>query len=156
MDNSQRCPECGAAWTDSTSCADHFDQMAIWEFEDPSLYAVHHLMVLCYHLQHPRLYSPEGLDFGMRLLVDFVEGSLSPMEARRRYGSDFDSGSRKFTVRSTPSSHGAYTHAIEWRMTAGDVVGGGADNYCDNVRAWARLTLEALRASGNLPLHAAE
>lgn len=56
MDASQRCAECGAAWTNGQTCEDHFHQMLFWEAENPRAGAeVHHLMVLCYHLQHPSL-----------------------------------------------------------------------------------------------------
>ena len=52
--------------------------MLFWEAEKPSLGVVHHLMVLCYHLQHPHLYSPEMLLEARRMLADFVVGSVSP------------------------------------------------------------------------------
>ncbi len=74
-------------------------------------------MVLCYHLQHPSLYSPEGLDEAKRLLIEFLE-------------------------------HGSYDHPIQWAMTA-DVVTGGIEGYCDNVRQWAHSIHHLLTATGN-------
>ena len=73
----QRCPECGASWTNGQTCDDYFHQMLFWEVENPGDGAeVHHLMVLCYHLQHPSLYSPAGLSEARRLLAEFVERGL--------------------------------------------------------------------------------
>lgn len=150
------CAECGAILLDGKSCEDRFHQMGVWEFENPSVIPeVHHLMVLCYHLQHPSLYSPEGLNGAKSLLVDFLERGITPADVRRRDRAKLDSGKRKFKIRGTESSHGAYEHPVQWSMTAVDVTASGADNYCANVKAWARSVLGDLRLSRNLPPSAA-
>lgn len=145
----QKCPECGALWTDSLTCLDDFHQMLFWESEDNSLWEVHHLMVLCYHLQHPSLYSPDGLTESMQLLVNFITG-VTTQEIRRRNRDVLDSGNRKFKITARADSKGAYAHPVEWTMTAGDVVAGGMEQYVANVRVWAQSVYEALQASGNL------
>ncbi len=146
-----RCAECGAILLDEKSCEDHFHQMGIWEFENPSVIPeVHHLMVLCYHLQHPSRYSPEGLRGAKSLLVDFLERGVTPSDVRRRDRSKLDSGNRKFKIRGTPSSYSAYEHPVQWNMTATDVTASGADNYSASVKKWARSVLDDLRLSGNL------
>ena len=124
--------------------------MLAWEFEDPPLYEVHHLTVLCYHLQHPGLYSPEGLAGARRLLVDFLVHGVSPERVRQRDRAGVDSGRRKHKITGTPAAHGAYSRPVEWSMTTIDVIAGGMRGYRENVRAWARSVLEALEASGNL------
>jgi hypothetical protein len=124
--------------------------MLFWETENPELGVVHHLMVLCYHLQHPGLYSPDGLRFSLQLLVDFVERGVSPQEIRQRNRTIVDSGNRKWKITGTSGARGSYEHPIQWSMAAADVVAGGSEHYCENVRAWARTMLEALIASGNL------
>jgi hypothetical protein len=111
--------------------------MLFWENEDPARGEVHHLMVLCYHLQHPSLYSAEGLRYARQLLADFVAGGLSPEEARRRNREAVDSGQRDWSITARPGDRGAYERPIVWAMTAGDVVAGGAEDYCKNVREWA-------------------
>src|SRR5262245_38185795 len=98
METIQICSECGSAWRDRQTCQDHFHQMLYWEFEYPDLGVVHHLMVLCYHLQHPSLYSPEGLRYSMQLLVDFVERGVSPQESRQRSRVIVDSANRKWKI----------------------------------------------------------
>lgn len=118
--------------------------MLFWENEDPARGEVHHLMVLCYHLQHPSLYSAEGLAVGRQLLTDFVERGLSPEEVRRDNRERVDSGKRGWSITARPGNHGAYERSIVWTMTAGDVVAGGAEAYCENVRAWALAVHDAL------------
>jgi hypothetical protein len=123
--------------------------MLFWEAEYPAYGVVHHLMVLCYHLQHPTLYSPEGLSTAKHLLVEFVERGVSPAEIRQRNRARLDSSQRKWKIKGTPASHAAYDPLVQWRTTAADVTAGGPDNYCDNVRAWARSVYEALKAAGH-------
>ena len=138
MEASQRCPECGAVWANEQTCEDHFHQMLFWEAENPAYAAeVHHLMVLCYYLQHPSLYSPDGLKEARRLLVEFVERGASPGEVRQRNQARVDSSRRDWKIKATATSHGSYDRAVAWPMTAADVVTAGAEQYCDKVRAWA-------------------
>ncbi len=147
METPQRCDECSAVWSNEQTCQDHFHQMLYWETENPGYGAeVHHLMVLCYYLQHPSLYSPAGLNEARRLLAEFVEHSLSPAEARQLNRARVDSSRRNWKITGTAASHGSYAQAIAWKATAADVVAGGAENYCDNVRAWAHVVNEALKA----------
>jgi Family of unknown function (DUF5946) len=62
-----------------------FHQFGFWELSDlEHLGSVHHLMVLSYYLQHPSLYSLEGLAGAKKLLVDFVIHDLTPQAIRRR------------------------------------------------------------------------
>ena len=150
MDSIQRCPECGAAWMDGVTCHEHFYQMGYWEIENLALQVVHHLMVLAYHLQHPSLYSPYGLNSAKGLLVEFLERGATTEQVRKRNRDVMDSGKRTFKIKGTPTSHGAYDHPVTWTMKAADVTAGGVDAYCDSVRAWARSVLESLKASGNL------
>jgi hypothetical protein len=146
-----RCPECGADWNDGKTCRDHFDQMLAWEFEDPvGAGAKHHLTVLCYHLQHPSLYSPEGLEYGKNLLVRFLDGGIPPGEMRKQIRDQVNSSTRKWKIKGTPDAYGSYEHPIEWTLAAADVTTGGPTDYCERVKAWAWSVYEALKESGNL------
>jgi hypothetical protein len=120
------------------TCQDDFYQMLYWEAEDPARGEVHHLMVLCYHLQHPSLYSPEGLSYAQGLLEDFVVRGIAPAEVRQRQRVTVASDQRTWKITARPDAHGAYDRTIAWTMTAADVIAGGADAYCDNVRLLAR------------------
>ena len=119
--------------------------MLFWEAETPAYGEVHHLTVLCYHLQHPSLYSPEGLREGLRLLAAFLDEGLTPQQVRVNNRSRVDSSRRNWKIKGTPASHGAYGHPMNWTMTAAEVVAGGAANYCENVRRWARSVQEAIK-----------
>jgi len=145
----KHCPECGADWSGGQTCTDHYHLMGFWELEK-QLYDVHHLMVLCYHLQHPSLYSPEGLRDAQELLVLFLEKGLTPQQVRKHIGQAVDSGTRPYKIKGTATSFGTYAHPIHWTMTAADVTGAGLDNYYARVRAWAVSVLKSLRESNNL------
>ena len=144
METIQVCSECGAEWRHGETCQDYFYQMLFWEAENPNYGEVHHLMVLSYHLQHPGLYSPEGLREAIQLLADFLERGLTPEYVRKRNRSEFESSTRKWKITGTPASHGTYCHPIAWTMTAANVIENGMDNYCDSVRTWAKSVHEAL------------
>ena len=133
-----KCPECGARRAAEHTCRDHFHQMLFWENEDPTRWAVHHLMVLCYHLQHPSLYSVEGLATARGLLTDFIEHGLSPEEVRKKNSGPVASGARDWTITARSGNQGAYDRPIPWTMTAADVVVAGAEAYVESVSTWAR------------------
>ena len=149
MEVIRRCPECGTDWSGGQTCTDHFHLMGFWELEK-QLYDVHHLMVLCYHLQHPSLYSPEGLRGAKQLLVLFLEEGLTPQQVRKRFGKAVDSGTRPYKIKGASTAYGTYTHPVQWTMTAAEVTAAGLENYAATVRAWAGSVLDSLRRSQNL------
>ena len=144
------CPECGATHPAAQTCNDDFNQLLAWETEDPTRWEVHHLMVLSYHLQHPTMYSQDGLNAATKLLAEFIETNTTPDEVRKRERARLNSNRRRFNVTSRPGSYGAYKHPVHWPMTAADVVSGGPDNYVANVQAWANSIYNALKATENL------
>jgi Family of unknown function (DUF5946) len=104
-------------------------------------------MILCYHLQHPSLYSPAGLDEARQLLVEFAEYGASPAEVRQRNRARVDSSQRDWKITASATSHGSFDHPVVWHMTAVEVVTGGAECYCNNVRIWAKSISDALKAT---------
>ena len=82
--------------------------MLFWEAEYPAYGEVHHLMVLCYYLQHPSLYSPAGLHEARRLLAEFVERGTAPFEVRQRNRDRVDSSKRDWKITGTPAAQGSY------------------------------------------------
>lgn len=145
MNALQKCPECGTVWLEGRTCHDEFYQMLFWEAEYPHLGEVHHLAVLCFHLQHPSSYSPKGLAYARQLLEEFVERGTSPAVIRQRSRSQVDSGNRSWKIKESADAFGDYGRPIPWAMTAVDVTAAGAQNYCAQVTAWAQSVYEALK-----------
>ena len=144
MDDTIICLECGAAQPHGKICQDDFHQLLYWETEFPELWWVHHYMVLCYHLQHPSLYSPEGLKYGRQLLKTFIEDGVSPEEVRKRNRNIVDSGQSNWKIIGDVV-RGSWDCHIIWTMTVADVVGAGIENYCERVEAWAKSVHESLK-----------
>lgn len=143
MTEEKRCPACGAA---GDNCETDFHQTLFWENEYPDLTLdVHHLLVLCYHLQHPHLYSVEGLENALGLLKNFVVDGLSPQAVRKLNAPKVDSGKRKFTVTARPDSIGSYPKQPLWTIYLTDVVAGGVEDYRANIKKWAESIYEAIR-----------
>ena len=148
MATGEQCPECSAVWANDPTCETYFHQLLFWEVEDAHLFVVHHLTVLCYHIQHPHLYSPDGLTFSMGLLTDFVQNGLTTEGARSANRAVLDSGNRNIKITGTAEAFGAFAHPVKWSMTAADVVSNGKERYIESVQAWARTVLGSLSASG--------
>lgn len=87
---------------------------------------------------------------GKGMLVDFIEGDVSPQQMRQRLSRAVDSGTRPYKIAGTPDAHGSYANPVRWDMHTADVVRAGADHYYDRVRQWASSILASLRLSSNL------
>lgn len=144
MNPSQKCPECGAPWRTGETCEAYFHTLLFWETEQPALGEVHHLMVLCYHLQHPSLYSPEGLQHAQELLVQFIDQSLTSQQVRQRNRTHLDSRQRDWKITATSAAQGAYAVLPNWTLTIADLVAAGPEAYRVNVRRWAEETRKAM------------
>ncbi len=144
------CPECGARHDDNQTCNDDFNTLLGWETEDIEKWQVHHLSVLAYHLQHPTIYSQEGLDGAIKLLAEFIETKITPDEVRKREKDRLNSNRRRFKITSTEDSRGTYPHPVKWKRTAADVVAAGPEDYVENVKSWAMSIYNHLKATDNL------
>jgi len=143
------CPECGADWTINNMCEACFHEALYWEWQH-QLFEVHHLLVLCYHLQHPSLYSPQFLNGAKEMLMQFVEHGVSPQEMRKQIQYVVYSGQRDFKIKGTQDVYGTYDRPVEWEMRIADVVSAGIEHYYASTKRWAESILTTLRESGNL------
>jgi hypothetical protein len=132
------CPQCGGRFEEGETCQDRFSAGQLIEVEQPAYYAVHHLSVPAYMIQH-NIYSREGWLLTRELLDQFVNHGLTPATARRQNRLKVDSGHRTFSFTKGAKLPGVET--IAWRMTVADVPLDTADNYCAGVRRWAESVL---------------
>lgn len=121
--------ECGAAFTDGSSCDDRFNELLALEFTDPAYFAVHHLMVTAFMLQHNR-YSRDGWLAARSLLEAFLVEGTDPREAERRMVRRWAS-----VTRGAPFDR---FDEIRWSRTIADVRTDDPDAYRSDVEAWAR------------------
>jgi hypothetical protein len=132
------CPVCGALLPDGTTCQELFDLAQLKEIEHPENYAVHHLSVLCYMLQH-NIYSHSGWLGARDLLYQFIYRGLTPAAARRQNRKKLDSGKRDWSL--TKGEKPAGVEAVKWTFTITDVRLDTAEHYCADVRRWAECVL---------------
>lgn len=142
------CPDCGASW-DEQKCIDHFHMMGFWEL-DHQLLDKHHLMVLCYNLQHPHIYSPQTLVDAKLMLRDFLETEISPQQMRQKIRQQVNSNTRQHKITGTPDAYGQYPQPILWTMTCADVIANGMENYYASIDAWAESVLQSLLTANEL------
>jgi hypothetical protein len=120
------------------------------ELEQSGYYAMHHLSVPCYMLQH-NIYSREGWLWARDGLNRFVYHGLTPAMARRQNRIKVDSGHRDFSFTRGPKLPGV--EQIAWQQTIADVRLDSVEHYTADVLAWAKSILadseELVRTSSN-------
>jgi hypothetical protein len=128
-----RCDLCGAP---GDNCQSLFDRALSLEFTDPDYWAVHHLTVAAWMVQHDR-YTHAGWLATRRLLAEFVASELPPGETGRRLARDAASRDGSLT-RGAPF---ARFREIRWTTTVADLTWNDAEAYRATVRRWARAVL---------------
>jgi hypothetical protein len=137
MDNITICPECGAP---DAACEVRFNECLALEFSDAAYGVVHHLTVAAYMLQHSSKLTREGWLYERNLLKEFLLENKSPAFVRKQTEDLVDSGKRTFKIKSTDGV--PVINKATWKKTIMDIRMDNAENYCANVRAWARSVLE--------------
>jgi len=132
------CPQCGATFPSGETCRERFATTQMMELEDPAYYAVHHLSVPCYMLQH-KGYSRDGWLAVRQILHQFVHEGLTPVQARRQNRRMWDGGRRKWSlIKGTKLTK---ADDIVWTRTIPDVRIDTAEHYCADVLEWAIAVL---------------
>ncbi len=138
-----RCDECGAPVDGDLDCRSRLEGLLAWEWSDPALQAVHFLTVTAYNLQHPAQFSDEALDGLWVSLGDYLDGTATVHDLRRRARAAFD-GPRRVLRREEERR----PRSRAWSLTVATVYpGGGPHAASERVRAWA----EAVRAERRPP-----
>jgi hypothetical protein len=135
---SSSCPQCGAVFAAGETCQDRFNTSQLKELAEPAYYAVHHLSVPGYMLQH-NAYSREGWIEVRALLAKFMHAGWTPAMARRASRVSADSGHR--TWRFTRGAKLAGVEDIVWSYTLADVRLDSAEAYTADVGHWAESIL---------------
>ena len=131
------CPECGAS---DDLCQTRFDEFLVLEFTDEGYGAVHHLTVATFMIQHSSKLTREGWLFERDLLREFLVENKPPAFIRKQNKDVVDSGKRKFKIKSRDGL--PVINKTTWRKTILDVRVENAEDYCEDVTAWARSVLE--------------
>ncbi len=135
----QQCSECGASLRGVENCRDYFNQMLVWDFEDfNGAGSVHHLTVLCYHMQHPSLYSRVALTHAKQFLKEVIQNNLSAKELLEKSREFLVTKVNDSSVKGSPGNHGTYSLKILWSMTADKVIADGLGMYQTHVNEWAQ------------------
>ena len=131
------CPECGAA---DNLCQTRFDEFLVLEFTDAGYGAVHHLTVATFMVQHSSKMTREGWMYERELLKEFLIENKPPQLVRKQMKDTVDSGRRKFKIKSTTGL--PVIDKTTWTKTILDVRVENAEDYCEDINAWARSVLE--------------
>ena len=131
------CPECGAP---DTLCQTRFDEFLVLEFTDAGYGAVHHLTVATFMVQHSSKMTREGWMYERDLLKEFLIENKPPQLVRKQIKDTVDSGKRKFKIKSTTGL--PVIDKTTWTKTILDVRAENAEDYCEDINAWARSVLE--------------
>ncbi|MDQ3004396.1 MAG: DUF5946 family protein [Chloroflexota bacterium] len=131
------CAECGAP---DNLCQTRFDKILVLEFTDAGYGAVHHLTVAAYMVQHSSKLTREGWLFERELLREFLVENKPPAFIRKQNKDLVDSGKRKFKIKSRDGL--PVINKTQWTKTILNVRTENAEDYCEDVTAWARSALE--------------
>ena len=137
------CPECGASLKPEQGCLELFHSLLAKDFSGPDFFAVHHLVVPSYTLQHPSRLSEEGWHT-MRFTLEELLDTKNPAEVRERLSHSLSSTVRDFSL------HKGNSKSLElaWSITAADVRLETAAIYGEDVRRWATSVLRDLQNAG--------
>ena len=137
MDNTTLCPECGAP---DAACEIRFNECLALEFSDADYGAVHHLTVAAYMLQHSSKLTRDGWLYERNLLKEFLVENKPPALIRKQNKDLVDSGKRTFKIKSTDGV--PVISKTTWKKTIMDIRMEDAEDYCEDVRTWAKFVLE--------------
>ncbi|MDR0410696.1 MAG: DUF5946 family protein [Treponema sp.] len=134
-----RCKQCGGIFSLNETCKDRFNITQTKEFENNEYFIVHHLSVPSYMLQHNN-YSTKGWLLARELLFQFIYNNLTPDQARKQNRHILDNGNRKWNLNNTQKL--TEVERIKWSFTLWNVRYNVAEEYCEDIKHWARSIFE--------------
>lgn len=142
---SEQCAACGAVLPEGSTCQSIFDELQLLEFTDPAYHRVHFLSVACFMIQHG-LYSDEALVWMQEKMQIYLDRQLTNQQLRQLIGNETSSATRTWKV--VRPKDAAPLPKIAWSMTIVDIIESAQDTeqYCQQVKQWARVILQQLKA----------
>jgi hypothetical protein len=131
------CPECGAP---DQKCEGRYHECLVKEFSEAGYGSVHHLTVCAYMVQHSSKLTKEGWLFERNLLREFLVENKDPALIGKENREQLDSGKRDFKIVSK-NGNPKIAHTT-WEKTILDVRLGEAEQYCQDITAWAKAVLQ--------------
>ncbi len=140
---SQSCPECGAALDPGVSCDDLLVKVGLWEQDAPGVKDTqHHLLVLCWEIQHPRRFSDQALAWACESVRRAVTEGLSTEELRDRSLEGQTPTDRVWKV----MGGGGVAVQRKWPVTLADVADEGYAGLPESIQRWAESVLGELES----------
>lgn len=141
------CAECGAALAPGQECDELFHTLLAWEQSDPARKGSdHHLLVLCWEIQHPSRFTPEAVSWARGAVRHVIRDGIPAHQLRRENRATGPGRSdRAYKITRTDG----VVVARAWSRTLSDVVAEGADAMPGSVRRWAEAVLRDLDADGS-------
>lgn len=124
----------GCAWCGVSRCAAVFDRCLAREFEDPAFFAVHHLTVAAYRLQHGEVTARAAV--ALRKLIVAHLHDTPTTYSMQQVREQFD-GAVPVTEWDQPPPGRTQTVG-----TIASVDFSSAEEYCASVRRWAKSVAE--------------
>lgn len=148
MDDTARCPECGALLGTARTCEELFHKALLVEWTDtPRTAVAHHLLVATYMLQHPSRFTEEGRAAFAATLIAAVDGALSGPALRAMNRARFGQQRRAWRFRLPEPARPTLR---QWPLTIADALDGVPEELPARIWRWARSTREELRALDEL------
>jgi len=154
-----QCSECGAAVRDGETCESNFHALLYREaeiaqlvpdyFATPVGQSAHFFAISCYAIQHPRSmgYTVEAL-LAARLNVELHLSSIASLDTIRTNVRESTDGKVRVLRRDGDPTHDWGINV--WPVTVENVLAAQPLEYGPATTAWARATIEAIRASARV------
>lgn len=140
----RQCALCGALWPDERTCQDLHDTFLSFENLNGVSHRIHFLMVTCFLIQHER-YSDEALKWAQTMLQIHLDEQITDEQLLYQLTKGMKSNERR-TWRYTRSADALPLPKITWHVTVAYVAQnmGDVESYGEQVRRWARCSLEQM------------
>lgn len=142
----EQCTECGALLPEGRTCQEIFDVFTTLKYLNEDYLHVHFFLVSCFMIQHRR-YGHEALAQVLSMLRASLERPMTMQQLCQLAAPSMNSHTRTWNMKREEDD--PPFPKIAWRITIIDVAqssqeGQDVEQYCAQVKQWARSTLEQI------------